>query len=125
MGRLIRITYPGAWHHVMNRGLGRQNIFKGNDDYNSFLSILDELTTKFNVELHAYCLMTNHYHLLMYTPDGNISLAMKFMNGVYTQRYNKQHHSDGPLFRGRFKSTLVDRDAYFLPLSRYIHLNPW
>ena len=78
----------------------------------------------FKVETHAYCLMDNHYHLLLRTPQGNLSRAMRHLNGVYTQRYNRIQKTDGPLYRGRYKAILIDVDAYLLNVSRYIHRNP-
>lgn len=124
MGRLARVTHPGAWHHIMDRGSRKNDIFHSTEDYYLFLGLLGEYFQKHNIELHAYCLMTNHYHLLVHTPNGNISYAMKCLNGVFTQKMNKRYDTDGPIFRGRYKSTLVDEDHYFLTLTRYIHLNP-
>jgi REP element-mobilizing transposase RayT len=91
---------------------------------NVFLTLLGEITTTCGIAIHAYCLMETHYHLLLCTPRGNLSEAMRHLNGVYTQRYNRRYQTDGPLFRGRFKAILVDADAYLAQLSRYIHLNP-
>ena len=108
----------------MNRGRRREDIFKGKKDYNTFIDLLKELVEDYNVKIAAYCLMSNHYHLLVQTPEANISRAMRHLNGVYTQRYNKINHCDGPLFRGRYKSILVDADSYLLELLRYIHRNP-
>lgn len=124
MSRPLRIEYPGAWYHVMNRGAGRKAIF-GHDAYHVlFLELLREIVEMFKVEIHAYCLMGNHYHLLVKTPNGNLSRAMRHLNGVYTQRHNRSVNTDGPLFRGRYKAILVDADAYLLSVSRYIHRNP-
>ncbi len=89
-----------------------------------FLQTLKEAHQQFHIEIHAYCLMDNHYHLLIKTPGANLSRAMRHVNGVYTQRYNQRNKTDGPLFRGRYKAILVDSDAYLLHLSKYIHLNP-
>jgi len=126
MPRVERIEYEDAYYHVMNRGRerGRVKVFKTDKDYESFLKTLEEAVERFGIIIHAYCLMANHYHLLVQTPNANISRAMRHINGVYTQRYNRQNGSDGSLFRGRFKSILVDNDAYLLQLSRYIHRNP-
>jgi putative transposase len=124
MPRPLRIEFANAWYHVMNRGANRQEIFKSNSDRNLFLSILSEISDRFNIEIHAFCLMGNHYHLLVKTPHGNLSRAMRHLDGVYTQRYNRLMHRDGPLFRGRYKAILVDSDQYLLQVSRYIHLNP-
>ena len=124
MARPLRIEYPGAWYHVMNRGVDRQPIFLHDAHRESFLSLLSDISRSYQVEIHAYCLMNNHYHLLVRTPLGNISRAMRHLNGVYTQRFNSMEKRDGSLFRGRFKAILVEADEYLLRLSRYIHLNP-
>jgi len=124
MSRPLRIEYKGAWYHVMNRGLARQPIFYNDTSRKLFLELLNEIHHRYSVEIHAYCLMGNHYHLFVRTPLGNLSRAMRHLNGVSTQRFNKLQMRDGPLFRGRYKSILVEADTYFLRLSRYIHLNP-
>jgi len=124
MSRPLRIQYPGAWYHVMNRGRRGEAIFEFKEDYHSFLDLLKELDEVFNVKIAAYCLMSTHYHLLIHTPEGNLSRSMRHLNGVYTQRYNKKHSYDGQLFRGRYKAILVDSDSYALELVRYIHRNP-
>jgi REP element-mobilizing transposase RayT len=108
----------------MNRGRRRENVFKATRDYTAFIDLLKELVEDYKVKIAAYCLMSNHYHLLVQTPEANISRAMRHLNGVYTQRFNKINHCDGQLFRGRFKSMLVDADNYLLELLRYIHRNP-
>lgn len=124
MSRPLRITYPGAWYHVMNRGGRHQDIFLEEGDYRLFLEVLRETAKQWNLEVAAYCLMSNHYHILVRTPDGNISRCMRHLNGVYTQRFNRKYDVDGPLFRGRYKSVLVEEDSHLLELLRYIHLNP-
>jgi len=124
MSRPLRIQYPDAWYHVMNRGRRGEKIFETNEDYLSFIDLLEELDEVFNVRVAAYCLMFNHYHLLFQTPDANLSRSMRHLNGVYTQRYNKRHSCDGQLFRGRYKSIVVESDSYVLELVRYIHRNP-
>ena len=124
MSRPLRIEFKGACYHVMNRGAGRQDIFTRNDHRLIFLELLREIHEMFRAQIHAYCLMDNHYHLLISTPDGNLNRVMRHINGVYTQRYNRLEKTDGPLFRGRYKAILVDADAYLLCVSRYIHLNP-
>lgn len=126
MPRVERIEYENAYYHVMNHGnkRGRIKLFLSDDDRNAFLQTLEEAVERFGIIVHSYCLMTNHYHLLLQTPQGNISRAMRHLNGVYTQRYNRLNKSDGSIFRGRFKSIVVDSDAYLLPLTRYIHRNP-
>ena len=124
MSRPLRIQYPDAWYHVMNRGRRREKIFETKEDYWSFVDLLEELDEVFNVRVAAYCLMSNHYHLLLQTPDANLSRSMRHLNGVYTQRYNRRHGCDGQLFRGRYKSIVVESDSYALELLRYIHRNP-
>ena len=124
MSRPTRIEYEGAFHHVMNRGRNHENIFHDQRYYTDFLKCLREVCEQFEAVIHAYCLMTNHYHLLIETPQANLGRIMRHVNGVYTQRYNWLNKSDGPLFRGRYKSVLVDEDEYLLQLTRYIHLNP-
>jgi len=100
MSRPLRIQFPDAWYHVMNRGRRGEKIFSTKEDYWSFIDLLKELAEVFNVKVAAYCLMSNHYHLLIQTPDANLSRSMRHLNGVYTQRYNKKHSCDGQLFRG-------------------------
>ena len=124
MARPTRIEYDNAYYHVMNRGRGRQKIFHGDDYYHAFLLCLKESYERFGLEIHSYCLMGNHYHLLVKTPQGNLSRAMRHINGVYTQRYNRLKRTDGALFRGRYKSILLNANNYLLQVSRYIHRNP-
>jgi len=124
MSRPLRIQYPDAWYHIMNRGRRGDEIFEDKDDYTAFITLLKELVENYNVKISAYSLMPNHYHLLVQTPDGNISRSIRHLNGVYTQRFNRTHHYDGQLFRGRYKSILVEGDSYLLELVRYIHRNP-
>ena len=124
MSRPLRIQYPDAWYHVMNRGRRGEKIFATKEDYWSFVDLLEELDEVFNVKIAAYCLMSGHYHILVQTPDANLSRSMRHLNGVYTQRYNKRHFCDGQLFRGRYKSIVVESDSYALELVRYIHRNP-
>lgn len=124
MARPLRIEYENAYYHVMNRGANYQNIFLTDKHKQLFLSLLEEITIKFSVEIHAFCLMDNHYHLLVCTPLANLSKAMRHLDGIYTQKFNQSEKRDGPLFRGRYKSILVQLEIYFLKVSRYIHLNP-
>src|SRR3990167_3519219 len=124
MPRPLRIQYANAWYHVMNRGAGRKNIFNKKAHRLIFLELLEECHRMFNIKIYAYCLMDNHYHLLLSTPDANLSRAMRHLNGVYTQRYNRMSKTDGPLFKGRYKAQIIDEDCYLLIVSRYIHLNP-
>ena len=124
MPRLLRIEYPGAWHHIINRGSGKRTIFHGQEYYQLFLDLLHKVVDRYQIQVHAYCLMSNHYHLIVHSPQGNLSEAMQYLNSMYVRRYNKWQNTDGPLFRGRFSSFIVDVDRYLLVLSRYIHLNP-
>ncbi len=124
MARPLRIEYPGAWYHVMNRGRRREKIFFSDKDYELFMTVLGECTQFFSLEIHAYSLMPNNYHLLVRTPKGNLSRAMRHLNGVYTQRINARHKYEGSLFKGRFKSIIIEEESYFLELIRYIHRNP-
>lgn len=114
MSRPLRIQYEGAMYHVMNRGACRQPIFSSNKHREIFLELLAEIVQIFKIEIHAYCLMDNHYHLLIQTPFANLSKAMRHLNSVYTIRYNKMDGKDGALFRGRFKSNLVEDNGYGL-----------
>ncbi|MBW1773625.1 MAG: transposase [Deltaproteobacteria bacterium] len=125
MSRPLRILYPDAWYHLMNRGRRHEEIYEDRGDYLTFIELLREASEMYNVCVTAYCLMPNHYHLLIQTPDGNLSSFMRQVNAVYTQRFNKKHDYDGPLFRGRYKSILIDQDSYLLELVRYIHRNPF
>ena len=124
MARQLRIDYAGAWHHVMNRGRRKESIFRNVEDYYDFLRLLSVAHQRYGIEINAYCLMGNHYHLLVRTPEGNLSLAMKHIDGVYAQGFNRRYEIDGPLFRGRFTSKLVDSDQYLGNVAHYIHRNP-
>jgi len=124
MPRPLRIEYENAYYHVMNRGRGRQRIFHDKNYFEAFLKTLEEAHQRFGIEILCYCLMSNHYHLLVKTPEANLGRAMRHINGLYTQRYNRLKQTDGSLFRGRYKAILVEEDSYQLQLSRYIHRNP-
>ena len=124
MARPIRIQYPGAFYHVMSRGNERRAVFREEADYELFLETLKDASERFDVLVHAWCLMPNHLHLLIQTKDSNLSSFMKRLLGVYTIRFNRKHKRHGHLFQGRYKALLVDQDNYFLQLSRYVHLNP-
>ena len=124
MSRPLRIEYPGAYYHIMNRGRARQRIYRNQADYQRFIHLLSETCAMWGIRVHAYSLMPNHYHLVLETPQGNVSRAMRHLDGVYTQRYNRAHGLDGTLFRGRYKAILIDKDSYLLQVVRYIHLNP-
>ncbi len=108
----------------MNRGRRREEIFSNDKDRQTFLKLLSEITDLYKIEIHAYALLPNHYHLLIHTPEGNLSRCMRHLNGVYTQKYNYFHKTDGSLFRGRYKAIVVDKEEYLLELIRYIHRNP-
>ncbi len=124
MSRPLRIEYPCAWYHVMNRGRRQESVFLESDDYLRFLGVLEEGSVMWNVRIAAFCLMSNHYHLLLQTPAGNLSRFMRHLDGVYTQRFNRAHTLDGSLFRGRYKAIVVEAEQYLLELVRYIHRNP-
>ena len=124
MARPIRIEYEGGFYHVTSRGNVRQDIFVDNEDYRTFLTILADVVERYRWLVHAYCLMSNHYHLLIETPHANLSRSMRQLNGVYTQKYNRRHNRVGHLFHGRYKAFVVEKGAYLLELSRYIALNP-
>ena len=124
MSRPIRIEFSGALYHVTSRGDRREPIFEDDADRERFLDVLGDVCDDFNWVCHAWCLMGNHYHLVIETPDGNLSKGMRQLNGVYTQYSNRRHHRVGHLFQGRYKAILVDGDSYLLELARYVVLNP-
>lgn len=124
MARPLRIEYPGAVYHVTSRGNEKKKVFKDDKDREAFLNTLYDVNKRYNWLCHAYCLMDNHYHLLIETPDGNLSAGMRQLNGVYTQLFNKRHKRVGHLFQGRYKAILIQKDSHLLEVSRYIVLNP-
>lgn len=124
MARPLRIEFPGALYHLCSRGNARQAIYLDEDDRQKWLLLLGEVCRRFNWVCYSYCQMTNHYHLMMETPDGNLSIGMRHLNGVYTQYFNKRHRRVGHLFQGRYASPLVQKETYLLELCRYIVLNP-
>ena len=124
MARKNRKWFQGAIYHIMARGNYRQNIFKDDEDFKVFLLLMQDAKTKYGFKLHAYCLMTNHYHLLLETEQTEIWKIMKRINQIYAAYYNEKYRLTGHLFQGRYKSCLVENDSYFLQTSRYIHLNP-
>lgn len=124
MSRPLRIEFAGALYHVTSRGDGQKDIYLEDPDRRDFLSVLGSVCNRFKWTVHAYCLMSNHYHLLIETPDGNLSQGMRQLNGVYTQHFNRSHERVGHVFQGRYKAIIVQKDSYLLELSRYIVLNP-
>ena len=124
MARSLRITYPGAFYHVTSRGNERKEVFKSKCDREKFLDYLESATERYQAVIHVFCLMDNHYHLLLETPSGNLPQIMRHINGAYTTYFNVKRERVGHLFQGRYKAILVDRDEYAKALSRYIHLNP-
>jgi putative transposase len=124
MARPLRIEYDGALYHVTSRGNERKAIFKNDSDRTLFLDTVAQVNQRFHWICHAYCLMNNHYHLVIETPDGNLSKGMRQLNGVYTQAYNKRYGRVGHLFQGRFKGILVQKDSHLLEVCRYVVLNP-
>lgn len=124
MSRPLRIEFDGAYYHVLSRGNNRCSIFHTEEDYKTFLELLEELSDRFLITVYAYVLMGNHYHLLLRTNQGNLSKAMQWIGTAYTRRFNIRNKQSGHLFQGRFKSILVEDESYFLSLSCYIHRNP-
>jgi REP element-mobilizing transposase RayT len=124
MSRPLRIQYPHAVYHVTARGNDRKAIVRDDEDRNRFVQTLADMVEQYHILCHAWVLMDNHYHLLVETPDANLSRAIRHLNGVYTQAFNRRHHRVGHLFQGRFKAILLDKEAYLLELGRYVVLNP-
>ncbi len=124
MSRPLRIEFTDAWYHVLNRGRRRESIFRDPKDYEIFLQTVQEACEFWHLRIAAYCLLSNPYHLLLQTPNANLSRCLRHIDGVYTQRFNRRHGHDGPLFRGRYKALLIEADPYLLQLVRYIHRNP-
>lgn len=124
MARPLRIEYAGALYHVTSRGDGQEDIYLDDKDREIYLDVLQEVCERYNWVIHAYCLMSNHYHLLLETPDSNLSKGMRQLNGVYTQRFNRKFDRVGHVFQGRYKAILVQKESYLLELARYIVLNP-
>jgi len=125
MARQARIEYKGALYHLTSRGNAQQDIFiTADEDRLEFLNRLRQSRNRYNVIIYAYCLMDNHFHLLVETPDANVSQFMRHLNSAYTQNFNLSNNRVGHLFQGRYKSILVQKDLYLLELARYIVLNP-
>jgi REP element-mobilizing transposase RayT len=124
MARPLRIEFSGALYHVTARGNAREDIYREDADRQHFLMLLHNTVNRYDWYCHAYCLMDNHYHLLLETNTPSLSKGMKFLNGTYTQYFNRQHQRVGHVFQGRFKAILIQKDSYLLELARYIALNP-
>ena len=124
MARPLRLEFAGAVYHVTSRGDRREDIYLDDDDRQEWMAVLSLVCDRFNWVVHAFCQMTNHYHLLVETVDGNLSAGMRQLNGLYTQRFNRRHAQVGHLFQGRYKAILVQKEAHLLELSRYVVLNP-
>ncbi|MBT2661744.1 transposase [Bacillus sp. ISL-45] len=125
MSRKPRIWYPGAVYHITDRGNRKMPIFSDDKDRFKFMDLLEETRISHAFTLHAYCLMTTHYHLLLETINHHPQEIMKLLNSRYGIYFNKRHDLVGHVFQGRYKSELIDTDEYFLNASRYIHLNPY
>lgn len=124
MSRALRVLYSGALYHITSRGNKRDAIYLTSKDREIFLELLNDVYEKQHWIIHAYCLIDNHYHLMIETPLANLPVGMRYLNGVYTQRFNRTHKRVGHVFQGRYKSILVEKESYLLELSRYIILNP-
>ncbi|MBI9082066.1 MAG: transposase [Desulfobacterales bacterium] len=124
MARPLRIVFPGAFYHVTSRGNERKAVFKSKRDREKFFEYLETATERYHAVIHAFCLMDNHYHLLLETPSANLPQIMRHINGAYTTYFNVKRDRSGHLFQGRYKAILVEKDEYAKELSRYIHLNP-
>ena len=124
MARALRIQQPGAWYHVTARGNERKDIFRDDPDRLHFRALLGEMVERCGLLLHSWVLMSNHYHLLLEAPRGNLSLAMQWLNVSYSVWFNRRHRRIGHLFQGRFKAIVVEAQSWALALSRYVHLNP-
>ena len=124
MARPLRIEYAGALYHVTSRGDRQEDIFLDDDDRLSWLAVFSQVCLRFNWRCHAWCLMDNHYHIVLETIEGNLSQGMRQLNGVYTQKSNRKHHRVGHVFQGRYKAILVQKERHLLELARYVVLNP-
>jgi REP element-mobilizing transposase RayT len=124
MARQWRIEYEGAFYHVLSRGIEQRDIFYDDADRHNFLDILGRMSERFDIDMYAYVLMNNHYHLLIKTNASNLSRSMQWLGTTYTTRFNRRRGRRGHLFQGRFKSIIIENDAYLIQLSYYIHRNP-
>ena len=124
MARPLRIELAGGVYHVTSRGDGREDIYLSDADRQEWVDVFEQVCARFNWICHAWCQMTNHYHILIETPDANLAQGMRQLNGLYTQRFNRTHHRVGHVIQGRYKAILVERDSYLQELARYVVLNP-
>jgi REP element-mobilizing transposase RayT len=124
MARPLRVQFDGAIYHVTSRGNAREDIFDDDADRHTFLECLGKVVTRCHWLCHAYCLMDNHYHLVLETPEANLSKGMRQLNGIYTQRYNWRHRTVGHLFQGRYKAILIQKESHLVEVCRYVVLNP-
>ena len=124
MARPLRLELSGGVYHVTSRGDGREDIYLSDADREAWLDVFATVCKRFNWVCHAWCQMTNHYHILVETPEANLAQGMRQLNGVYTQRFNRAHARVGHVFQGRYKAILVERNSYLLELARYVVLNP-
>lgn len=125
MARPLRLEFGGAVYHLTSRGNARQKVFFTDSDRQHFLDTLSQVVSRYGWLCHAFCLMENHYHLLVETPKPNLSIGMRHLNGIYTQAFNRRHKRVGHLFQGRYKAILVEKQAHLLELCRYVVLNPF
>ena len=124
MTRPLRVEYAGAYYHVLNRGNAGEEVLGQDRDKEKFLCYVEDASARYSLVIHTYCIMSNHYHLIVETPAANLSAAIQWLNISYAAWYNKKHDRRGHIFQGRFKSYLIDADEYLSTVSRYIHLNP-
>ena len=124
MSRPLRLVFEGALYHITARGDRQEPIFEDDVDRHNLIRLFGQSMERFDASVFTYCLMSNHYHLVLQTRRANLSRLMRHINGVYTQAYNRRHCKSGHVFQGRFKAVLVDRDSYFLEVCRYVDLNP-
>lgn len=124
MARPLRLELAGGLYHVTSRGNARHEIYLDDEDRVNWLELFNDVCSRFNWVCHAYCLMSNHYHVVVETIEGNLSKGMRQLNGVYTQTFNRRHRRVGHVFQGRYKAILVEKDAHLLELARYVVLNP-
>lgn len=124
MARPLRVEYSGAVYHIINRGNAGEKIYRSSRDREKFLYYLKKAVERFSIKIHTYCLMGNHFHILLETQHPNLSKSVQWINASYAGYFNRKYKRNGHLFQGRFKSILVEADTYLKQLSRYIHLNP-